>query len=722
MFRNYGGTTEYMRITATGLVGVGSTTPWGKLSVEMDTTNPAFVVANQGSSSPSFYISGVNQNGYVGIGTTTPNAPFTIDNNGINASTTNQTINGISQYMRMDPNIGVTQFGNFMYITYAPTSTASTMVGNMIKVEDNSLSTSTVRGLEVQAHRGTNTLGENTAISAFGRTFGVRAVTVGDAGGSFAPAAIYAETRGTTQGTALRGYSNTLTTGDLVSLFTDTSNFSGNGLVMNFGNTGTAAGSFIGNFLNLKNIGTTKFIVTQTGQTGIGTSTPWAQFSVTASSTSATDYAVVIANSANTPLFVIQNAGNVGIGTSSPDMLLSVGSSVPTGDVAHFENSTGSCYINPTTTALVCNSDARLKTNVNDLADSFGLDALMKLQPVTFNWIRGEATGTPTHTGFIAQEVMQIMPDLVTQAPDGFYSMSYSGLTPYLVKGLQELNIKIDTVASTTASSTPASQAFADSFWSNAFSRITSWLGDAGNGIANIFATTITAVNVNTENLITKKLCLSDDSGETCVTKSQLDALLSGVGASTPSGSTGGSVGVGSSSTGGSTPPPDSGSSVLPADSSSSTPTTDSGTSTPQAPPLATDTEAPTLTLLGTSPESVDVGTLYIDSGATVADNVDQNLTYTIAVDGGVPAASELGATVTILDTSTPGTHTLTYASTDAAGNMGTASRTVEVVASAVPTPEPTPAPTEESSEPAPTPEPAPTEPAPEPVVTAPAP
>jgi hypothetical protein len=56
------------------------------------------------------------------------------------------------------------------------------------------------------------------------------------------------------------------------------------------------------------------------------------------------------------------STGNIGIGTTSPDMLLSVGSNSPAG--AHFENSTGSCYINPTTTSLSCSSDSRLKTNI----------------------------------------------------------------------------------------------------------------------------------------------------------------------------------------------------------------------------------------------------------------------------------------------------------------------------------------------------------------------
>ena len=53
-------------------LGVGTTSPWAQLSVEMDTSNPAFVVSNSGSSSPAFYVGGVNQDGRVGIGTVSP--------------------------------------------------------------------------------------------------------------------------------------------------------------------------------------------------------------------------------------------------------------------------------------------------------------------------------------------------------------------------------------------------------------------------------------------------------------------------------------------------------------------------------------------------------------------------------------------------------------------------------------------------------------------------
>ena len=192
---------------------------------------------------------------------------------------------------------------------------------------------------------------------------------------------------------------------------------------------------------------------------------------------------------------IITSSGNVGIGTTSPDMLLSVGSATPVGNVAHFENSTGSCYINPTTTSLSCSSDARLKNNINSLTATSGIAALMQLNPVTYNW-NSEATGTPTHVGFIAQQVLPILPDLVSQGPDGYYTLNYAGLTPYLVKGIQEI--------------ATISAGFKDA--------LIAWLGDASNGITQFFADTITA---------NKQLCIKKSDGtRVCVTGDQLDALL----------------------------------------------------------------------------------------------------------------------------------------------------------------------------------------------------
>jgi hypothetical protein len=64
--------------TISGLVGIGSSTPWGKLSIELGSYNPAFVISNQGSSTPAFYVGGVNQNGRVGLGTSSPVGTLTV--------------------------------------------------------------------------------------------------------------------------------------------------------------------------------------------------------------------------------------------------------------------------------------------------------------------------------------------------------------------------------------------------------------------------------------------------------------------------------------------------------------------------------------------------------------------------------------------------------------------------------------------------------------------
>ena len=88
-----------------GMVGIGTTTPWGLLSIAPGTsasTSPQFVSWVSGSSSPAFIISSANNNGNVGIGTTTPTANLVINGTtGQNlfqiATSTNQNILVINQ-------------------------------------------------------------------------------------------------------------------------------------------------------------------------------------------------------------------------------------------------------------------------------------------------------------------------------------------------------------------------------------------------------------------------------------------------------------------------------------------------------------------------------------------------------------------------------------------------------------------------------------------------
>ena len=57
-------------------IGVGSSTPWGTLSVEQGSLNPVFVVADQGTSTPHLLVDG---RGYVGVGSSSPFALFSVN-------------------------------------------------------------------------------------------------------------------------------------------------------------------------------------------------------------------------------------------------------------------------------------------------------------------------------------------------------------------------------------------------------------------------------------------------------------------------------------------------------------------------------------------------------------------------------------------------------------------------------------------------------------------
>jgi len=85
------------------------------------------------------------------------------------------------------------------------------------------------------------------------------------------------------------------------------------------------------------------------------------------------------------------------------------------------------------------------------------------------------------------------------------------------------------------------------------------------------------------------------------------------------------------------------------------------------------DSTAPVILLNGQNPVGLYVGDQYVDAGATASDNVDGNITASI-VTGGLP-----------IDSSFPGTFTVTYNVSDAAGNPATqVTRTVNVTAAPV--------------------------------------
>lgn len=141
---------------------------------------------------------------------------------------------------------------------------------------------------------------------------------------------------------------------------------------------------------------------------------------------------------------------SIGIGTTSPSYLLHVGSSTVSGIVSRFENSSGTCDINPTTTSLSCSSDIKLKKNITTLTAGTSLEKILALNSVTFNWNK-ELDSDTKHPGFIAQEIEPILPELVTTNPDGLKSVSYTNFIPYLVQAIQELQKQINEMKTNVA-------------------------------------------------------------------------------------------------------------------------------------------------------------------------------------------------------------------------------------------------------------------------------
>ena len=88
---------------------------------------------------------------------------------------------------------------------------------------------------------------------------------------------------------------------------------------------------------------------------------------------------------------------------------------------------------------------------------------------------------------------------------------------------------------------------------------------------------------------------------------------------------------------------------------------------------VTADTTPPVITLLGSNPVNIELGSTYTDAGATAADNIDGDITANII-------------TVNPVNTDLVGTYSVTYNVSDAAGNAAAeVSRTVNVTADATP-------------------------------------
>ena len=102
-----------------------------------------------------------------------------------------------------------------------------------------------------------------------------------------------------------------------------------------------------------------------------------------------------------------------------------------------------------TSSTITALSDRRLKENIRDLDD--GLSVVMSLTPRKFDWKEGKGRNVKNDRGWIADEIKQVVPDLVEKsidpAPEGEapYETVRPDLVPILVKAIQEQQAIIET-------------------------------------------------------------------------------------------------------------------------------------------------------------------------------------------------------------------------------------------------------------------------------------
>jgi hypothetical protein len=140
----------------------------------------------------------------------------------------------------------------------------------------------------------------------------------------------------------------------------------------------------------------------------------------------------------------VSNTGNyVAVKGSNATVGVSIENATTGTAIARFvSGGTQEAYIT-SAGAYTQTSDQSKKKNINYVPD-YGLDTILKLRPVAFDW-----NDTGAHQfGFIAQDVQLVVPTAVLPFDDGTLGISYTELIPILTKAVQELLARVQSLES----------------------------------------------------------------------------------------------------------------------------------------------------------------------------------------------------------------------------------------------------------------------------------
>ena len=130
-------------------------------------------------------------------------------------------------------------------------------------------------------------------------------------------------------------------------------------------------------------------------------------------------FSIFNSGSATTNLY-IEGTGDVGIGNISPAYRLDVTGTIrATGDI-------------------IANSDIRVKENINTIENA--LEKVKQLRGIEYNKIGG----TKQNIGVVAQEVEKILPEVVHEDEKGMKSVAYGNIVGVLIEAIKEQQKQID--------------------------------------------------------------------------------------------------------------------------------------------------------------------------------------------------------------------------------------------------------------------------------------
>jgi hypothetical protein len=137
------------------------------------------------------------------------------------------------------------------------------------------------------------------------------------------------------------------------------------------------------------------------------------------------------------------STGRVGIGDANPADKLDVDGDIRTGT-----SGTNGCLKNNNGGTLIgtCSSDLRFKRNLTPFGSV--LNQVTRLQPKYFYWraseFKDKGFGPEREAGLIAQEVEQVLPQLVSEDSEGYKLVDYSKLPLMLLQAVKELKAEND--------------------------------------------------------------------------------------------------------------------------------------------------------------------------------------------------------------------------------------------------------------------------------------